>query len=502
MHRFIRIAVMPVLFFIAFSGYAQVQDSVTLTLEKVLLMSSQKSLESFKNKNTLLTRYWEYENYKVEGLPVIGINFEPLSYNNYTQEVYNYEQNRYEYRNQQSLSSRAGLNIQKNILATGGRLYLNTNLNRLETYGDNPSLSFNNNLFNVGFEQGLFNYNQYKWDKKIAPLQYEKAKKEYLESQQQLHVQAVNYFFELAAAQLSHSMSFDNYNNADKLYKLGQKRFEIATINKEALLDLELNLLDSEVSLKRAASRLKNAQFKLNSFLGFEVSTAIKLKIPESVPRFQVTAGTILEEAMANNSRMLDIWLRELQSQREVDRTAAEKKFNPKFSGSIGLNKTSDTWPGTYHDPLNQQRLSLSIEIPLVDWGRRKRNNMRAEKNLEIVRIENEQKAIDFEQEVQLLVTDFNLQGKLVDNARKASEVASASHEIVMQRFVFGTVDILRLNSAIQNKDNARNSYLQSLKQYWNNYYTLQMLTLTDLQTGVKLAESFNVEELVRSINQ
>ncbi|ETN96377.1 TolC family protein [Zhouia amylolytica] len=490
------------MFLTTIAGYAQLKDSLTLDLNQVLEISATKSLESFKNKNTLLTRYWEYENYKIEGLPVIGINFEPLSYNNYTQEVYNYEQNRYEFRNQQTLNSNAGLNIQKNILATGGRLYLNSSVNRLETYGDNPSLSFNNNLFNIGFEQGLFNFNPYKWDKKIEPLQYEKAKKEYLESQQQLHVNAISYFFDLANAQLSYNMAQDNFSNADKLYKLGQKRFEIATINKEALLDLELNLLDSEVSLKRAQSRLKSAQYKLNSFLGFDTSRAIELKIPEEVPKLQLSEEFILDQAMTNNTQMLDIRLRELQSLKEVNRTAAERKFNPKFSGSVGLNKTSDTWPDTYQDPLNQQRVSLSIEIPLVDWGRRKRNNMRAERNLEITRIENEQTAIDFEQEVQLLVTDFNIQGKLVENARKASEVAATTHVIIMQRFMFGTVDIVRLNSVVRNKDNARNSYLQSLKQYWTNYYMLQMVTLTDLQTGIRLSDSFNLKALIDSINQ
>ena len=473
------------------TGVTQNQEVIDLDLESVLKLAKEKSLDVFTAKNMYLRSYWDYKDYRTLNLPTISANFNPLNFRNSTQEIYNSEKNRNEYRSLKTLNSNLGFRLNQPISFTGGNVYLNSRINRLESFGTTSNIAFNNNIFEIGFEQSLFGFNRFKWEKKIAPVKFEKAKKEYIESLQDLYIKAIDYYFALADAQLNLDMSKDNYNNAEKLYNLGKQRFNIATIDKQQLLDLELSFLENEVALSRAERNLSSAQFRLNSFLGFDETVYLKLNIDHNVPLVQVDPAKVAEQAILNNPTILDLKINELQTLKEVKRTQAEKKFNPKISGSVGLNKNANSLSDTYIHPLNQETASVSVEIPIIDWGKRRRNHLKAQKTHEITQLRNKQDKINFRQEAKLLALDFNIQQQRVKNAYKTMEIAKESHQMVLKRFMSGSVDFLNLNSSVSKKDRTHSSYLQSLKTYWSNYYRLQKTTLTDITTGEKLTEQF-----------
>jgi len=484
------------LLFICFylSIKAQKKESIGLDLNQVIVLAKQKSLDAFRDKNRFQTRTWDFKNFEIQNLPVLSVNFNPLSYNRSMVQRYNSIENRDEYKEIKTLNSYVALNVKQNIIATGGSLFINSNINRFENKGENSSIAFNNNIIKLGFIQPIFAYNPYKWNKKIAPLDYEKAKKEYLESEQSLSIKAVNYFYSLASAQLNLEISTNNYNNAQKLYDLGKERFKIATINQEELLNLELNVINSDVSLSRAKKQIQQAQFWLNSFLGYDEEEVITLNISESIPNIHIDSNWAINKSKANNSETLNMKLKELRSLQQLNRTAAESKFSPSISGSYGLNQSAKNYIDSYSSPLAQHNFNISLAIPIVDWGKRKRNNKVAKKNHEITIAENKQARKDFQQQVTMQTIDFNLQYKLVKSASKASKIAVQSHDIILDRFKFGNIDIVKLNATIAAKDRAKNSYLNSLKTFWTNYYTLQKLTLVNLKTSKNLTIKFKVE--------
>ena len=474
--------------------YAQQNETIALDLNQVIDLAKKKSLDAFRDKNRLQTKTWDFKNFEIQNLPVLSVNFNPLSYNRSMVQRYNSIENRDEYREIKTLNSYLGLNIKQNIIATGGSVFINSNINRFENKGENSSLAFNNNIIKLGFNQPIFAYNPYKWNKKIAPLDYQKAKKEYIESEQSLCIKAVNYFYALASAQLNLEISTNNYNNAKKIYDLGKERFKIATINQEELLNLELNVINSDVSLSRAQKQIQQARFWLNSFLGNEEGDMITLNISETIPNINIDSKWAIEKSKINNSETLNMKLKELRSLQQLSRTESESRFSPSISGSYGLNQSAGNYVDSYANPLAQHIFNVSLAIPIVDWGKRKRNNKVAKKNHEITMAENKQASKDFQQKVKMQTIDFNLQYKLVQSAAKASKIAVQSHDIILERFKFGNIDIVKLNATIAAKDRAKNSYLNSLKTFWVNYYTLQKLTLSDLKTANKLTIKFKAE--------
>ena len=63
----------------------------------------------------------------------------------------------------------------------------------------------------------------------------------------------------------------------------------------------------------------------------------------------------------------------------------------------FGLSQTSDKFKESYRDPLDQQYVSLSIAIPILDWGRGKGKVRVAKSQVELVETQVAQGMTDFE---------------------------------------------------------------------------------------------------------
>ena len=85
-----------------------------------------------------------------------------------------------------------------------------------------------------------------------------------------------------------------------------------------------------------------------------------------------------------------------------------------------------------------------------------------------------------FEQEILTQVRKFEMLQLQIEITRKADQVAFERYKVAQNRYLIGKIDITNLNIALTEKDNAKRSYLQALKSFWNAYYNLRKLTLFD----------------------
>ena len=106
-----------------------------------------------------------------------------------------------------------------------------------------------------------------------------------------------------------------------------------------------------------------------------------------------------------------------------------------------------------------------------------------AESNQDLVKTAVQQDRIDFEQNIYLSVMQFAMQKKQLAIAAKSDTVAQERYKVTHERYLIGKVnDVLELNNAQIDNDNARLNYFKTLRDYWINYYNLRKLTLYDFQ--------------------
>ncbi|MFA5328138.1 MAG: TolC family protein [Prolixibacteraceae bacterium] len=455
-------------------------DNYTLGLDEVVKIASQSSLDAFRYKNMYLASYWEFRYYKADKLPSLTMTATPLDFNHYRKREYNFQTNEDQYVLRDYFNSDMSLQLNQKIGLTGGSLFLSSELGMVKNLGGDKVTSYQATPVSIGYSQSLNGYNALKWQSKIEPVKYDKAKKTFVQSQEDLAMKSTSMFFDLVEAQIQLKIAQNNMANADTLYKIGKGRFQVGTITQDQLLNMELTQLNSQQTLNNANLEVLRAQSALNSYLMLDKKTQIICKVPSEIPDLQIMADEALNLALKNNPDILDQQQQMLEQNRAVAQARSQSGLSTSLFAVYGLNQSSENFDLVYTDPDQSQRLQVGLSIPILDWGRRKGQLMMAESTREVANARIKQDRIDFEQNIFQSVMEFNLQAEQVRNAAKADTVAEKGFEVTFQRFLIGKVDVIVLNTARTDRESARKAYINAVKTYWNYYYRLRMLTLYD----------------------
>lgn len=468
------------------------QRTVHLNLERTIELANDSSLTAFRNRNMYLSGYWEYRSYKANRLPSLTLNLMPAQYYRYITQRYDSNKDMDVYREQQMFSAGGGLSVQQNLDLTGGTFYIESDLEYMRNFGDTKSTQFSSVPFRIGYQQSLLGFNAFRWDRKIEPLKFEKVKKEFIYNSEQVSEEAVHYFFALAMAQVDYRMAKDQVESADTLYNIGRQRHKIAAISQADLLTLELDKVNAYNSLENAQISLKRAMFSLASFLNMDKDTHIEIDVPSRPRNLVIPIEDALAKAKENNPSYLEQQQAVLEAERNVNRTKVESRFNASLNASVGFNQVAENFRDAYRKPLQQDLVSVSVSIPLIDWGVRKGKYNMAKNNLNMAEIAARQEEISLEEEVTMTVGDFNIQQRLINSAEEALDLAVMAYEQTRQRFIIGKADVNSLAMALNRQQEAQKNYILALQNYWMNYFKIRRLTLFDFESGFSLSDKFD----------
>lgn len=461
---------------------AQGAERITLSLERAVRMANDSSLAAFRYQNLYASSYWQWRTFKANRLPSLSLDVMPAQYNRYITQRYNYDEDIDVFRSQQIYMASAGLTLAQNIDFLGGSFYLESDLEYMRNFGSYKSNQFSSVPVRMGYRQSLIGFNQFKWEKRIEPVKYEKAKREFLYNMESVSEQVVSYFFALALAQSEYQLALDNLTSCDTLYTIGERRFKIASISQADLLTLKLDKVNAENTLENARISIKRARFALASFLGLDTDTEIEVSMPATPRVLDIPLDMALEYARDNNPTLLGHKQTVLEANRDLSRAKAEARFNASINASVGFNQVANKIADAYRNPLRQDLVSVSVSIPLVDWGVRKGKVNTAHNTLNVAKIAARQEELTVDQDVTMTVNDFATQQRLVSSAIEALDLAELAYSQTRQRFIIGKADINSLTLAHNRQQDASKNYINSLQNYWLSYYKIRRLTLFDFE--------------------
>jgi len=289
-------------------------------------------------------------------------------------------------------------------------------------------------------------------------------------------------------AQVEKGIALKNLANYDTLFNIARGRFVLGKIAENELLQLELNLLRAEASVETADLNYQNMLFTFKSYLRLKTNEAIELIPPAQTEFYTVKVEEAISEARTNTSSGLNFDRQVLEAESNLNMARTQGRFDAEINASFGLTQTSDQFNKAYLNPLDEERITVGLTIPILDWGQAKGRIKMAESNLELVRTSVEQSRMDFEQNIFLKVMQFNMQKNQLKIAAKADTVAQKRFDVTQKRYMIGKVnDILELNNAQIDNDNARMGYYSALKTYWSSYFEVRRLTLFDFRDNRKI---------------
>ena len=182
-----------------------------------------------------------------------------------------------------------------------------------------------------------------------------------------------------------------------------------------------------------------------------------------------------------------------MQAEQNVAEVKGNNRLQLRLNANFGISQQGNVFNDLFQDYNQQQNVTLSLGIPILDWGVSKSRRKLVEANKDLVNTNVEQDEQEFEQEIYLHVLNWQNQRNFLETAKKAQEIATRRYDITKKRFVLGKITITDLNLALQEKDSSVLQYLNSLEKFWTDYYTLRRLTLYDFIENKKI----EVEDII-----
>lgn len=450
-----------------------------MTLEQAIETAHSRSPQVQMAQLNFMAQYWNFRSYKAQFLPSLNLHGSLGNYNRSLVDVRDPETGRITYVANNTLSNELSISIDQNIPLTGGKVSLNTSLDRLDQFNYGTRI-YNSNPLSIRYTQPLRSFNELKWKKKTEPLQYEKEKKVYLESMEDITLQTTSQFFSVLSAQTSHQKNVENLNDTRKMYDIALKRSEIGTVDKSELLQLELTLMNAELTASNSRTSLEIALFNFTTYLGISESASFELLPPTTPPNVIMEYDFVLSKALQNSSQNLMLQLKEVESQQGVAEAKAARGIQVELQANLGFSQTGNSFNEAYRFLKDQEIVGLSLAMPIYDWGMSRGKVKMAEAKARLVRTQNEQDAVKFQQDIRIKVIQFNQQSKQCEISEKAFAIAQQRYNITKERFQNGGITVTDLNTAQKELDEASRQYISQLGIFWSAYFELRKLSLYD----------------------
>ncbi|MFD2572077.1 TolC family protein [Spirosoma soli] len=462
----------------------------TITLPEVLQLAQAQSVASKRASTQLRTNRWQFRSFLAQFKPQLSldgtlpnftrsyiqvvqpdgnIQFEPVSNNN----------------------SLLNLSLSQNIALTGGSIFVQKQLQRFDNFIQNNTL-YNGIPFGIGIEQPLFQFNKMRWDRRIEPLLFAEGNQQFIENLEQVSLTATNLYFDLLVAQVNLQIAETNRTNNDTLYRIALHKLKLGKVSQNDLLQLQLGVLNAEKDLASARQTAAVATLKLKSFIGFrdEVNgqpSPLNLAVPNQIPGLVVDVKRALDEAFANRSAAIGFRRRVMQSTRDLEKARKNNGFNASLTAGYGLSNQGPSLGDVYVRPQNREYVTLQFTLPITTWGRARALVETAKADLELAQQTVEQDKLTFEQEIYTQVTLLQMLREQATLTAKADEIAQNRYQIAQDRFKLSDLSVTDLSIATQEKDRARRDAILALRDYWQAFYTLRLLTLYDFETNQKI---------------
>lgn len=465
-----------------------------ITLEEAIALARLQSVDAAVALNELKTAYWEYRTFRANLLPEMNLTATLPAYNK-RYNSYQQEDGSYTFVRNNYMEMNGEVSIDQNIWLTGGKLSLNTSLDFLKQLDGQKTERYMSVPVALTLNQPIFGVNTLKWNRRIEPVRYAEAKAAFLTATEQVTMTTINYFFNLLMARENVAVSRQNLGNADKLYEVAKAKRRMGQISENDLLQLELNVLNARSALTDNESNLKSNMFKLRSFLALGEDEELVPVLPDTLPTILLKYDEVLEKALANNSFAHNIRRRQLEADFEVAKAKGNLRQISLFA-QVGFTGTDRRLGDAYRGLKDNQVVEVGFKIPLLDWGKRRGQVQIARSNRDVTESRLRQETMNFNQNLFILVEQFNNQQAQLQIATDADRIAQKRYSTNVETFMVGKISTLDLNDSQSRKDEARQKHINELFYYWYYYYQVRSLTLWDFAAHTNIDADF--ERIVR----
>ncbi|PJB01492.1 MAG: hypothetical protein CO127_03590 [Ignavibacteria bacterium CG_4_9_14_3_um_filter_36_18] len=149
-----------------------------------------------------------------------------------------------------------------------------------------------------------------------------------------------------------------------------------------------------------------------------------------------------------------------------VDEVDSRGNISALITANYGINKNDNVFREVFRDFSEDRSVALTLQVPVLDWGRNSREVESAEANLNLTRLNYINQKQQIEKEIIAVVNKIESAKARVEVLSKSVELAKKSYEISLARFEAGTITSFDLSQMQLRLTNAKTNSLNALIDY------------------------------------
>lgn len=476
------------LFICSFSGNSQ----QGLTLEQALNVAE---LNSPTMKKTRLNLVRSQENLNAQNAALkssFSLTLNPIGY------TQNREFNDLisKWNSRSTTESYGNFTVSQPIVLTDARVSLTNRFGYKDSYSEYSGITtkgFSNNL-SLNLDQPLFTYNRTKLQLKELQLSLENSQLSYAIQLLALERQVAQAFYYVYQQQQSLDIANQAYQNMQKSYEVSKNKVDAGISAREEMFQAELNLATTKSDFENKQVTLENAKDDFKLLIGMSLYDDL-LVIPNiAVDTVAVDIAFAIDQGLANRMELRQREISIETSQFDLIQTKALNEFRGSLGLSLGLFGDNEKFGKVYDAPTDNETVSLSLTIPLWDWGERKSRIKATEATIESANITLEEEHNNIILGVRKVYRNLlNLQNQ-IEIARQSVTNAQLTYDLNLEKYKNGDLTGMDLNIYQNQLSEKQLSYTNSLISYKLELLNLKIQTLYDFEKKVPVTPVMTIE--------
>jgi outer membrane protein TolC len=374
--------------------------------------------------------------------------------------------------------------ISQPIVLTDARLSLTNRFGYYDSYSEfsaTTTKGFSNNL-SLNLNQPLFTYNRTKLSLKELQYALENAQLNYAIQLLALERQVAQAFYLVYQQQQSLDIANQAYQNMQKSYEVSKNKVDAGISPREEMFQAELNLATTRSDFENKQVSLENGKDDFKLLIGMSLYDDLIVVPNIAVDTVNVDISFAIDHGLANRMELRQRKIDIETSQFDLIQTKALNEFKGNLGLSLGLFGDNSKFRDLYSNPTDNETVSLSLTIPLWDWGERKSRIKASEASIETANISMEEEKNDIILGIRKVYRNLlNLRNQ-IEIARQNVTNAQLTYDLNLEKYKNGDLTGMDLNIYQNQLSEKQLSYTNSLISYKLELLNLKIQTLYDFE--------------------